>query len=89
MRQQPDFFGQSELDLVYMARRLRDALRLEGIFTAAGLDYLVETGNYTGGMIFRRELAGAFFYVLPVDAERARKILTDNRFKPYAAEQAS
>lgn len=89
MRQQPDFFGQSELDLVFMARRLRDALRLEGLFTDAGLDYLVETGTYTGGMLFRRELAGAFFYVLPDDAEKARKILTANRLKPYAAEPSS
>lgn len=69
-----------------MARRLRDALRLEGLFTEAGLDYLVETGNYTGGLLFRRELAGAFFYVLPDDAQKARAILVQNRMKPYLSE---
>jgi len=86
MRQQPEFFGENELDLVFMARRLREALKLEGLLTAAGLDYLVETGNYTGGFLFKRELAGAFFYVLPADADRAREVLTENRMKPYAGE---
>ena len=86
MRQEPDFFGEAELDLVFMARRLRDALKLEGLFTEAGLDYLVETGNYTGGLLFKRELAGAFFYVLPSDVERARAVLVQNRMKPYAGD---
>ena len=86
MRQEPDFFGEAELDLVFMARRLRDALKLEGFFTEAGLDYLVETGNYTGGLLFKRELAGAFFYVLPADVERARAVLVQNRMKPYAGD---
>jgi hypothetical protein len=86
MRQEPDFFGEAELDLIYMARRLRDALKLEGLLTDAGLDYLVETGTYTGGFLFKRDLTGAFFYVAPTDADKARLILTDNRMKPYAGD---
>jgi hypothetical protein len=86
MRQEPEFFGDAELELVFMARRLREALKLEGLFTDAGVDYVVETGTYTGGLLFRRELAGAFFYVLPADAEKARSVLIQNRFKPYVAE---
>jgi hypothetical protein len=83
MRQQPEFFGDAELDLVFMARRLREALKLEGLLTEAGLDYVVETGDYLGGFLFKRELAGAFFYVLPADADKAREILIKNRMKPY------
>jgi hypothetical protein len=86
MRREPDFFGDAELDLIYMARRLRDALKLEGFFTDAGLDYLVETGNYVGGFLFKRDLTGAFFYVAPADADKARQILAQNRMKPYVGE---
>jgi hypothetical protein len=83
MRQEEDFFADAQLDLIYMARRLREALKLEGLLTDAGIDYLVETGTYTGGLIFKRDLTGAFFYVLPQDTERAHAVLRQNRLKPY------
>lgn len=86
MRQEPEFFGEAEMELVFMARRLREALKLEDLFTEAGVDYVVETGSYTGGLLFKRELAGAFFYVLPGEAERARAVLVQNRMKPYMGE---
>lgn len=86
MRRDSEFFGEAELDLVYMAHRLRDALKIEELFTAAGLDYLVETGTYTGGLLFKRELTGAFFYVDPKDRERARELLIQNSYKPYEPE---
>ena len=83
MRRDAEFFGDTELNLIYMARRLRDALRLEDLLTAAGIEYLVETGTYTGGLLIKRDLAGAFFYVPPIDLERAREVLVQNRYKPY------
>ncbi len=86
MRRDPDFFDEIELDLVYMARRLRDALRLETLLTSAGIDYLVETGTYTGGLLIKRDLAGAFFYVAPADLDSAREVLIRNRYKPYERE---
>jgi hypothetical protein len=86
VRRDPEFFGEAELDLVYMARRLRDALRLEALLTEAGIEYLVETGSYTGGLLMRRELTGAFFYVAPSDLTRTRDVLLANRYKPYESE---
>jgi hypothetical protein len=86
MRRDAEFFGELELDLVYMARRLREALKLEDLLTKAGIDYLVETGTYTAGLLIRRDLTGAFFYVSPVDVSAARELLVRNRYKPYAAE---
>ena len=83
MRREAEFFGDTELNLIYMARRLRDALRLEDVLTAAGIEYLVETGTYTGGLLIKRDLAGAFFYVSPRDMERAREVLVQNRYRPY------
>lgn len=86
MRREPGFFGEAELDLLYMARKLREALKLEDLLTAEKIDYLVETGVYTGGLLIKRNLTGAFFYVAPEDLERSRQILLTNQFKPYEAE---
>jgi hypothetical protein len=83
MKREPEFFHDRELRLVFMARRLRDALRLEELLTHSGIDYCVETGNYEGGILFRRELTGAFFYVDPGDLARSQQLLVENRFKPY------
>ncbi len=64
MRREPDFFGEGEeLVLVYIARKLKEALAIEKLFTENGLDYLVEPDLYSGGIIFRTERTGAFFYV--------------------------
>jgi hypothetical protein len=83
MRREPDFFGERELALIYIAKRLRDALKLEGLLTDAGMDYLVEPDRYSGGIIFRTERVGAFFYV-PEDAfEGAREFLRLHGYKPY------
>lgn len=83
MRRNAEFFGEQSLDLLYMARRLKDALRLEDLLTEYEIDYVVETGSYTGGLLFRRELAGAFFYVTPQELERSRNVLIQNKYKPY------
>jgi hypothetical protein len=83
MRRAADFFADAELDLVYMARRLREALKIEDLLTAAAIDYAVETGTYTGGFLIKRDLTGAFFYVAPGDVDRAKKILVENRYRPY------
>lgn len=86
MRRDPEFFGDAELDLIYMARRLRDALKIEKLLGEAEIDYAVETGTYTSGLLIKRDLTGAFFYVAPVDAERARAVLVDSSYKPYEPE---
>ncbi len=65
MKQDPEFFGDRELELVYIAKRLKEALRVEEILTAANIDYAVEADKYRGGVIFRSERVGAFFYVFP------------------------
>lgn len=83
MRQEAEFFGDQELTLLYMARRLPDALKLERLLTEAGIDYLVETGTYTGGLIVRRELTGAYFYVSDASVEESRTLLLANRYRPY------
>lgn len=83
MRRAEDFFGEAELDLIYLAKRLKEALRLEALLTEAGIDYLVETGTYTGGFLLKRDLTGAFFYVAPANLVQARELLVKNRYRPY------
>jgi hypothetical protein len=81
MKRDPDFFGDSELDLLYISKRLREALRLEAALTESGIDYAVETDTYHGGVIFRSERVGAFFYVLPEALESALEVMRREGFR--------
>lgn len=87
MKRDLEFFGGEdvELELVHIARKLKEALKLEGQFTEAGHDYLVEADKYSGGMIFQTERIGAFFYVLPEKADVVRKFLADLGYRAYVA----
>jgi hypothetical protein len=85
VRREPDYFGDVELDLLYVAKRLKEALRLEQLLTEAGFDYLVETDTYRGGVIFQSERVGAFIYVKPADAAAARRLLERTGVVPYEA----
>jgi hypothetical protein len=76
MRREPDFFGDQELVLVYMARRLKDALAVEKLLNESGLDYALETGPYLSGLLFRTTKVGVYFYVRPEEEERARSALS-------------
>ena len=85
MKQSPEFFGEDvELRLVYIAKRLKEALKIEEVFNGAGLDYLVEPDTYRGGLIFQTERIGAFFYVGPGKEEEARAVLSAGGYKPYS-----
>jgi len=82
MQRGPEHFGDQELALIYIAKRLKDALRLEEVLTEAGLDYLVEPDKYSGGLIFQTERVGAFFYVVPGDEGAAKDALSRGGFHP-------
>jgi hypothetical protein len=81
MRREPEFFGDQDLSLVYIAKRLRDALGLETLLTTAGVDYLVEADHYQGGVVFRSQRVGAFFYVPPATLEATRQVLRDHGYR--------
>lgn len=89
MKREPEFFGDAELDLLYLARRLREALRLEKLLTDAGLDYLVQTGPYVSGFLIKRELTGAYFYVMRADLTSAKEILARRGYKPFNDQSGS
>ena len=88
MKQEPSYFDGKEPALVYIAKRLKDALRLESVLTAAGVDYGVEADEFRGGVIFRRVRAGAFFYVLPESVNAAHEIMRRHGYLPYVGPAA-
>lgn len=81
MRREPEYFGEQELSLLYVAQKLKHALRLEQLLTDAGLDYVVESDEYAVGLLFRRVRVGAFFYVAPDHASAARDVLRRGGFR--------
>jgi hypothetical protein len=83
MKRDADYFDNREPILVYIAKRLRDALKLEEILTVAGIDYGVEADHFVGGVIFRRQRVGAFFYVPPESLEITRRVMLEHGYKPH------
>ena len=83
MKQDASFFADREAVLVYIAKKLKDALRLEQVLAGAGLDYGVEADEYRGGLIFTSTRVGAFFYVLPEAVDAAYGVMRENGYKPY------
>jgi hypothetical protein len=87
MRQDAPFFEGKDAVLIYIAKKLKEALRLEETLTAAGIDYGVEADEYRGGIIIRSARIGAFFYVTKERVEAARQIMRDNGFTPQPDER--
>jgi len=86
MKQDASYFEGKEPILIYIAKRLRDAVRLESILSDAAVDYGVEADQYTGGVVFRSSRIGAFFYVLPENVEAAHGVLQANGYRPHPPE---
>jgi len=82
MKQDASFFEGREAVLIYIARKLKDALHLESVLTSAGLDYGVEADEYRGGVLFPRVRVGAFFYVLPEAVGAAQDAMRRHGYKP-------
>jgi hypothetical protein len=83
MKQDASYFDGKDAILVFIAKKLRDALRLEDLLTSAGVNYGVEADEYRGGVVFRTNRVGAFFYVLPESVEAARQVMRTNGYKPH------
>lgn len=86
MKKEGDWFEGREAQLIYIAKKLADATRLEEVLTAAGVDYGVEPDEYQGGVIFRRMRVGAFFYVVAEDWERAAGAMGESGFRVLAGD---
>ncbi|WP_394766626.1 hypothetical protein [uncultured Paludibaculum sp.] len=56
---------------------------MEELLDKGDLDYLVEPDRYRGGVLFIRELIGAFFYVTEDQADVARELLRSAGYAIY------
>lgn len=86
MKKDSLYFEGHDPQLIYIAKRLKDATRLESVLTEAGIDFGVEADEYYGGVIFRRARTGAFFYVLPELRSRAEEAMRANNYIPMPPE---
>ena len=85
MKREAAFFEGKDPTLIYIAKKLKDALRLEDIFAGSGVDYGVEADEYRGGVVFRSTRVGAFFYVLPDTVPVAQEIMLRHGYQPYVS----
>lgn len=74
------------MQLVYIAKRLKEALRLEDLLTKSGVDYVVEPDKYHGGIIFRSERVGAFFYVEEDALNATRELMAHAGFNAFTGD---
>lgn len=86
MKRDPSYFAERDLVLIYIAKRLSEALDVEKLFSAEAIDYCVEADQYHGGFLFRTLRTGAFFYVDAEDEARAEEALLRSNRKPLDAE---
>ena len=77
MRLHHDDFDGRELELIYIARAVDEAQKIEAILDERQIDYAIEVEQFRTGVIFASVRAGAFFYVLPEVAHRCRETLTE------------
>lgn len=91
MRRDPEEFGDEELELVHVARKLREARAVESVLTDAALDYAVVPEPYAARFlfVFPTQRVGAFFYVRTADAPAARARLADRGFRTFEADPAT
>lgn len=82
MKKDADHFDGVEPDLIFVAKKLNDAVELESVLDNAGIDYAVEPDHYPGGVIFKSMRVGAFFYVRPEAREAAVAAMLRNGYVP-------
>ena len=86
MLREPEFFEDRPLVLIYIGKKLSESKAVEDVLSGAAIDYAVEVDYYTGGVIFRRERAGAFFYVEETALEQASTALRAQGHRPLDVE---
>jgi len=82
MRQEASYFDDHDARLIYIAKKLKESLAIELLLCEKGIDYGVETDQYSGGLMFQTERTGAFFYVRPEIEEGARNLLAEHGYRP-------
>jgi hypothetical protein len=78
-RLDPDALVDQQSELIFIARNVREARRVEALLTDAGIDYEVAFEPFLHGGIFGVvTLTGLGFYVLSGQASFCRKLLEEH-----------
>lgn len=82
MKRDLEFFTDTEIELVQVSKRLKEALAVEETLTREGIDYAVEAETYPAKFLhlFPTTRVGAFFWVPTADAARIRSLLSESGF---------
>jgi len=71
----PEDFGDQPSELVFIARRVREAERVEALLTDEGIDYALAFEDFLhGGLFGVTTLTGVGFYVLSGQAAHCREL---------------
>ncbi len=65
MRQPPEFFGEQDLELLYIAKKLDDAIRLEAVLDEAGAGLSRGAGQVQGRPHFPVRANRSLFHTAP------------------------
>ena len=78
MKRDEDYFGEEELELVHISRKLREARAVEALLTELEIDYLAEARTFrtTLLLVIPVDRIGAYFYVRIPEAPGCRETLT-------------
>ena len=91
MKKDADYFSEEPAghaaELIFVAKRLKDATQLEEILTESGVDFAVEADEYQGGIIFKSARVGAFFYVRKEARAEAVEVMLGNGYVPVAEDE--
>jgi hypothetical protein len=79
-------FGERETRLVFIARNVGEAERVEELLSEHGVDFFVQLERYVSGLLFATERAGIGFHVLEAQAVWSRTLLV-RRFKSGVVEE--
>jgi hypothetical protein len=74
-RVEPEEFGERETRLVFIARNVGEAERVEDVLAANGVEFFVQIERYVSGLLFASERAGIGFHVLETQAAWSRGLL--------------
>jgi hypothetical protein len=74
----PAEFEDIDARLIFLARTIKEAERVEQILNDQGIDFTVQLEFYLAGILFTRERAGIGFYVYADQAESCRELLRRN-----------
>jgi hypothetical protein len=68
-------FGERETRLVFIARNVKEAERVEALLTEKDVDFAVGVERYVSGFLFASERTGIGFVVLESQAAYTRTLL--------------